>query len=159
MSRYINANLLNNERVCYSARLSLWALTRHVVIGGLIIVCKGGWLLDYLFFDGQLVYGLSRGGLIIAALFLGAAGLKYATTELVVTNKRVFARFGVSKRTSIELLLSKVESVQVQQSILGRLLNYGSIEVAGGGMYSAPVPNISSPGRFRTECTKAQMQP
>jgi uncharacterized membrane protein YdbT with pleckstrin-like domain len=115
-------------------------------------------LLDWLLGLHEPVPGLSLGSLAIAALFASAAALKYVTTELVVTNRRVIARYGITSRTTVEILLAKVESVQVVQSILARLLNYGSIVVAGGGMHSAPVPNIAKPARFRAECTKAQLR-
>ena len=157
MSRYINANLLNNEEVCYTARLSLWALTGHALLGGLLIFCKVGLLVDWAFDLRGQIPGLSLGSLAIAVAFSGAATIKYRTTELVVTNRRVIARYGIRNRTTVEILLAKVESVQVVQSILARVLNYGSIVVAGGGMHSAPVPNIARPARFRAECTKAQL--
>lgn len=158
MSRYINANLLDNEKVCYTARLSLWALTGHALLGSLLIFFKVGLLVDWVFDLRAPLPGLSPGSLAIAALFLSAAAIKYLTTELVVTNRRVIARYGIRNRTTVEILLAKVESVQVVQSILARVLNYGSIVVAGGGMHSAPVPNIARPARFRAECTKAQLR-
>lgn len=157
MSRYIRTNLLDGEEVFYTARLSLWALSGHVMLAGMLIVCKVGLLLDWLLDADQPVPGMSPGTLTLVALVSFAAFLKYRTTELVVTNRRVIARFGISQRTTVEILLAKVESVQVVQSILARLLNYGSIVVAGGGMHSAPVPNIARPARFRTECTRAQL--
>jgi uncharacterized membrane protein YdbT with pleckstrin-like domain len=157
MSRYIRANLLDEEVVCYTARLSWWALTGHVLLAALLVTCKVGHLIDWVFSLPEPLPGVSLGTLTLVALIAGAAVLKYRTTELVVTNRRVIARFGISRRTTVEILLAKVESVQVVQSILARLLNYGSIVVAGGGMHSAPVPNIAQPARFRTECTKAQL--
>ena len=157
MSRYINTNLLDDEKVCYSARLSLWALTRHLLLAALLAITKVGVLLDWVFDLPAPHPYLSLGTLILVTLVAAAAYLKYRTTELVVTSRRVIARFGISKRTTVEILLAKVESVQVEQSILARILNYGSIVVAGGGMHSAPVRNIASPARFRAECTKAQL--
>lgn len=157
MSRYIRTNLLDGEEVCYTARLSLWALSGHVLLAGMLIIFKVGILLDWLFDLREPLPGMSLGTLTLVALVAVAAALKYRTTELVVTTRRVIARFGISQRTTVEILLAKVESVQVVQSILARLLNYGSIVVAGGGMHSAPVPNIARPARFRAECTKAQL--
>lgn len=157
MSRYIRANLLDGEEVCYVARLSLWALSGHAILAVLLAASKVGHLVDWSFDLPVLVPGVSLGTLTIVGAVGFSALLKYLTTELVVTNRRVIARFGITRRTTVEILLSKVESVQVVQSLLARLLNYGSIVVAGGGMHSAPVPNIARPARFRTECTKAQL--
>jgi uncharacterized membrane protein YdbT with pleckstrin-like domain len=157
MSRYISSNLLDGEAVCYTARLSLWALSGHALLACMLAGCKVGILVDWLFDLQAPLPGMSLGTLTLVALVAAAAYLKYQTTELVVTNRRVIARFGISRRTTVEILLAKVESVQVVQSILARMLNYGSIVVAGGGMHSAPVPNIARPARFRAECTKAQL--
>lgn len=78
------------------------------------------------------------------------------TTELAITNKKIIAKFGFIKRDTIELLLSKAESVQVNQSILGRMFNYGSVVVSGAGNPQAPVPGIASPIEFRKRFMEIQ---
>src|SRR3979490_2865203 len=55
------------------------------------------------------------------------------TTETDVTNLRVIHKTGFIKRRSFEMSLDKVESVDVNQSILGRILNYGDVTVRGVG--------------------------
>ncbi|MDP2994194.1 MAG: PH domain-containing protein [Anaerolineales bacterium] len=55
------------------------------------------------------------------------------TTEFAVTNRRVIAKMGFIRRHTLEMLLLKIESVAVQQSILGRLLNFGTVTVTGTG--------------------------
>jgi uncharacterized membrane protein YdbT with pleckstrin-like domain len=74
---------------------------------------------------------------------------RYFTTELAITNKRVIAKFGLIRRNTIEMNISKVESIQVDQGILGRMFNFGSILVAGAGDPKAPIPGISEPLKFR----------
>jgi uncharacterized membrane protein YdbT with pleckstrin-like domain len=87
--------------------------------------------------------------LVAAALFLSAY-LRVASTELAVTNKRVFAKFGFLNRTTIEILHDKVESLRVEQSLWGRMLDFGSIAVHGSGGATTPIPNIAKPLQFRT---------
>lgn len=94
---------------------------------------------------GLLLLPLYGIGLILWA----SAAITYFTTELAITNKRVIAKFGLIRRDTIEMNISKVESIQVDQGILGRIFNFGSILVAGAGDPKAPIPGISEPLKFR----------
>jgi uncharacterized membrane protein YdbT with pleckstrin-like domain len=78
------------------------------------------------------------------------------STELAVTNKRVITKFGFIQRDTVELNIQKVESVQVQQGIMGRMLDFGTIVIAGGGNPQAPVPGIRDPMGFRRAFLEAQ---
>ena len=71
------------------------------------------------------------------------------TTELAFTNKRVIAKFGFISRKTIEIGLTKVESLQVDQGILGRIFNFGTLVISGAGNPQAPIPGISNPMTFR----------
>ena len=73
----------------------------------------------------------------------------YKTTEFAVTNKRVIAKTGWIRRRSLELLLTKVESIGVSQPIMGRVFNYGTITVVGTGGTREPFHNIVEPMGFR----------
>ena len=87
---------------------------------------------------------------IVSAL---AAAIRRASTELAVTDRRVVYKRGILGRHTIEMNLSKVESVDVDQSIMGRILGYGTIEVRGTGGSLEPFPNISDPLGFRSYIT------
>ena len=54
-------------------------------------------------------------------------------TELAVTNNRIIYKYGLIRRYTAEMNMDKVESVNVVQSILGRLLDYGTIDIMGTG--------------------------
>jgi uncharacterized membrane protein YdbT with pleckstrin-like domain len=88
------------------------------------------------------LYGLYR---------LARALIVTMTTELGVTNRRVVAKIGLIRRETIELNHSKVESFNVLQTILGRILGYGTLVVTGTGGTSMAVPIISRPMAFRRE--------
>src|ERR1700730_12409734 len=75
------------------------------------------------------------------------------TTETDVTNMRVVHKTGFIKRRTFEMSLDKVESVDVNQTILGRLLNYGSVTVRGVGEGSETIETIASPLDFRNHIT------
>jgi uncharacterized membrane protein YdbT with pleckstrin-like domain len=75
------------------------------------------------------------------------------TTETDVTNLRVIHKTGFIKRRSFEMSLDKVESVDVNQSILGRILNYGDVTVLGVGEGKETITTIASPLAFRNSIT------
>ncbi len=72
------------------------------------------------------------------------------TTELAVTDRRVIAKFGFIRRNTIELSHRKVESMNVDQGMLGRLLNFGTLTIKGSGGTSTPIANIAEPLAFRS---------
>lgn len=86
------------------------------------------------------------------------AFIRYKTTELAFTNKRVIAKFGFVSRQTIELNLTKVESLQVNQGILGRIFNFGTLIISGAGNPQAPIPGISNPMTFRRSFMEYQDQ-
>ena len=75
------------------------------------------------------------------------------TTETDVTNMRVVHKTGFIKRRSFEMALDKVESVDVDQSILGRILNYGNVTIMGVGEGRETISTIASPLAFRSAIT------
>ena len=71
------------------------------------------------------------------------------TNEFAITNKRVIIKIGFFRRRTIELNLTKIESVNVLQSVLGRILGFGSIVIVGTGGTKEIFPNIRGPLKFR----------
>jgi uncharacterized membrane protein YdbT with pleckstrin-like domain len=126
VASYIEAVLINDEAIVYRARISKWSLAPHIVVGFLLLPAFGIGLLLWLW-----------------------AWIAYATTELAITNKRVVAKTGAIQRSTTEMFLEKVESIHVDQSVLGRLFNYGSVIISGTGVRSAPFKNISDPLALR----------
>jgi uncharacterized membrane protein YdbT with pleckstrin-like domain len=98
---------------------------------------------------------------LAAVLFVGAAILMFVgwfkrwTTEVAVTDKRIIYKRGFISRYTIEMHLDKVESVDVDQSVLGRIFGYGDIMVHGTGASLEPLRNIESPIEFRNYVTAA----
>lgn len=141
MASYVEGILTNGESVAYQGKVSIWSLAPLLFLGFVFLP----------------FYGLGL-------LFWIAAAIKYFTTELAITNKRVVAKFGFISRSTIEINLQKIESIQVNQGILGRIFNFGSIVVSGAGNPQAPIPGISSPLNFRsafvnTQENNTQVQP
>lgn len=71
------------------------------------------------------------------------------TDEFAITNKRVIIKTGLFSRKTFEMNHTKIESVNVDQGILGRILGYGSIRIVGSGGTKEVFPNIKNPLEFR----------
>ncbi|TAK45596.1 MAG: PH domain-containing protein [Saprospiraceae bacterium] len=84
----------------------------------------------------------------LLSLFL-APVIQRWTTEFAITNKRVVNKTGWIKRKTFEMNLSKIESVNVNQTILGRLLSYGDIIIIGTGGTKEEFKHIKRPIEFR----------
>lgn len=76
--------------------------------------------------------------------------IAYACSEYGITNKRVLMKTGLIQRNSFEIFLDKIEAVHVDQTITGRLFNYGSLIIVGTGGSADPFLNLPSPLKFRT---------
>lgn len=84
---------------------------------------------------------------------LASAWFRRWTTEIAVTDRRVIYKRGFIRRHTIEMNMDKVESVDVDQTILGRILDYGTITVRGTGAGLEPLPRIDSPIELRNSVT------
>ena len=152
MGRYIDDILQPGEKVLYSTNAH-WIFYLPAI---------GGWVLALAFVvlsrmvaDTPQLLCLSLAAIAaIAALYWTfRAWFHRWTTETDVTNLRVVHKTGFIKRRTFEMSLDKVESVDVNQSILGRLLNYGNVTVRGVGEGAETIQTIASPLDFRNHIT------
>lgn len=89
----------------------------------------------------------------VAAVMLFRTWFRRWTTEIAVTSRRIIKKTGFISRDTMEMSLGKVESVQVDQSILGRLLNYGDITLQGTGGGKEQLFTIAAALEFRSHVT------
>ena len=82
--------------------------------------------------------------------------LERLSSEFAVTNKRVIWKEGIISRTTGEMTLGKIENVQVEQSFVGRILNYGTVALVGTGGTRESFDLIGAPLRFRKAILQAQ---
>ena len=153
MGRYIDDILQPGEKVLYSTNahwifyfpaIAAWAvaivlvlLARATITEGIILLCLA-----------------ASAVMAIAALYWTVkAWFHRWTTETDVTNLRVVHKTGFVKRRTFEMSLDKVESVDVNQSILGRILNYGDVTILGVGEGKETISTIASPLEFRNYIT------
>jgi len=104
---------------------------------------------------GEFFYSFNRSlaalSILIGFFALLSPLIDYATSEFGVTNKRVIIKVGFLRRKTLELLLRHVEAISVDQSVMGRLLNYGSVTLTGTGGVREVFHNISTPLEFRRQ--------
>jgi uncharacterized membrane protein YdbT with pleckstrin-like domain len=89
----------------------------------------------------------------IALLYVVPAWLKRWTTEIAVTDRRVIYKSGLLRRHTAEMNMDKVESVLVDQSMIGRFLGYGTVHIRGTGVGIENLHYISSPISLRNTIT------
>jgi len=130
---YIKNNLKNNEKLIFQSSQSIkylffWSFI-FGVIGLLIIFLKVFTLImklheNYYF---EIIY------FSIFTFYLIKNLITYLTTEYGITSTRVISKEGLIRRDIEEISLSSIESINVTQSIIGRILNYGTIVISGRG--------------------------
>jgi uncharacterized membrane protein YdbT with pleckstrin-like domain len=153
MGRYIDENLQPGEKVLYSTNAHwifyLPAIAAWIVAAVLLVLSRATTT------EGIVLLCLSASAVVaIAALYWTVkAWFHRWTTETDVTNMRVVHKSGFIKRRTFEMSLDKVESVDVNQSILGRILNYGSVTVRGVGEGAETMDMIAAPLDFRNRIT------
>lgn len=77
------------------------------------------------------------------------AWIRRRTTEIVVTNLRVIIKRGLIRRFTVEMNMSKIETVDVVQGIIARLLGFGTVNIRGTGAGLEPLRRISAPVALR----------
>lgn len=137
---FVEKNLMPNESIIFTTKLSAirqflppvtWSLF------GLAMIFSGR--------DNPAGYILTAIGFVL----LGRNFLAYSQSEFAVTNKRVIIKVGIIRRKSLDILLTKVESVGLNQSILDRLYGCGTIVINGSGNVSQAFPDVEGPVEFR----------
>jgi uncharacterized membrane protein YdbT with pleckstrin-like domain len=158
MGSYVDKNLAKDEAINYSASVSLWRYWFSFLIGGfLAFSALFGLAASLSRKSGEGMLG-SKFAAVILLLALGVIAwplIARKSTELVITSKRLIAKFGVASTQSIEIRFDRIETVRVKQSLIGRILNYGDILVTGTGSTFDPIPNISQPMKFRAALNEA----
>lgn len=114
-----------------------------------------GWL--------TMVRALHPGFKLLAFFFFIMGLLRFAsmmivkvTTEIVITNLRLVYKRGLVARYVGEISIDRIEGVNVLQSVIGRILDYGRVMVRGMGVGEVVLPSIADPVSFRKAIEKAR---
>ena len=154
MARYIDEILQPGEKVLYSTNAH-WIFYLPAIgawlVAAILLVVSGVTAAV----PGIVLLCLASASVIgLVALYLTfKAWFHRWTTETDVTNMRVVHKTGFIQRRTFEMALDKIESVDVDQSIMGRLLNYGDVTINGVGEGRERIRTIASPLAFRSAIT------
>ena len=155
---YAEKHLIAGETVQYETRLHWIVMAGHAMIAA-VLALVGVSLLITPWSSVNGGEASSAGALrwagvacvVVAAIFFGIGFVRRSATEMAVTNKRVIVKSGLANRRTIELLLSRIESIAIEEPALGRLLGYGTVIVRGTGGTPEVFPQIARPLEFREQ--------
>lgn len=146
---YITQSLLKGEEIICWAKLHIILVVMSVILA-LLAIFAGGIASVVVGNLVPLYISLGIGLLVVAETVI-----KRETTQFALTNIRLIGKKGIISRHTIELLLKKVESINVKQSILGRFLNFGTLIVTGTGGVHEIFETIYNPIQFKLEIQEA----
>jgi uncharacterized membrane protein YdbT with pleckstrin-like domain len=158
MSSYLDREIQSDERIIYAAELH-WIVYHF----GMTITLAGALLGNY----GDQIVRLVSGDAIatfvakpityiaLAIIAVGAMHLFFGfirqiSTELVITNRRVIAKHGFISTTTFEVMIDRVEGANIDQTVLGRILGYGTVMVKGTGGGISPIDHVANPYLFHS---------
>ena len=149
---YVENNLMPNEHVVAYGKLHWWIFASGATTTfiGLLFIAS-----FYLNMGNAASILLGIIFLFTGVFMLISAYIKTISTELAVTNKRIIAKFGLIRRSTLELRHEKVESFHVDQGVIGRILNFGTVVINGTGGAHTPIPRVSKPLEFRKSALSA----
>ncbi|MFY9287536.1 MAG: PH domain-containing protein [Alphaproteobacteria bacterium] len=157
MASYVEKVLLPDEKVLFCASIH-WV----IYLQGLFITICGGLLSVYCYDISAKLFGTGGFGggagrvmsgiaLIVVlagvSLLLGAY-LRQISTELVLTDRRIIAKYGIVSRSTFEIMATRITGANFEQTIVGRILGYGTILVHGAGGEVSPVDLVTEPQKF-----------
>jgi hypothetical protein len=154
---YVDSHLVPGETVIYETRLHWIVMLGHIIVGCLLLALPGAFLLYYAASQTGIpssnLHIMEGGG--VALIVCGVVAILVGTvrrnaTEMALTNRRVVIKTGLVGRKTIEMLLNKVESIEVSETVLGRMLGYGTIVVIGTGGTPEPFDQVAHPLEFRS---------
>ena len=138
---YIKNNLNTGEKLKYHSRISI----KPIIINYIFLIL----FIFVLFYFGHGLFYFGVVASIVAIGYLPIALIAYFGFEFGVSGKRVISKKGIISRNASEMNLSSIESVNVSQSIVGRILNYGSLTISGRGTTAVDFDGIDDPVKIR----------
>jgi hypothetical protein len=173
---YVQQSLTPGEELVHVGHFH-WIYTVHAMMGilwgvvGCVLIIGGA-----VYFQGHMGRGFNTASLVgeiqetnpavrLGAFLVLILGLLHfarlmiirATTEMAVTTSRIVYKRGVIARYTGEIGIDRVEGVNILQTALGRMLNYGRLMVHGMGIGEVILPPMADPITFRKAIEKARV--
>jgi hypothetical protein len=145
LGSYTAATLQAGERPLHQTNIH-WMALRGSVIGALLSLIV---IVPIAMFAAWKSFYWAWFLVVIPVGILVSASVTVRTSELVITDRRVLIKVGFIQRHTFEMFISKIESVAVFQSMLGRVFDYGTVTIRGTGGSSESFTTIAAPLQFR----------
>jgi uncharacterized membrane protein YdbT with pleckstrin-like domain len=143
---YYKKVLQPGENVKYVGKLH-WMIYRHAIVFSVLMTAVG---LSLVYLDNSIEQGSILAILLLLSVmsFL-PSWFRRVTTEIVVTDKRIIHKVGWIARRTEEMNMTKVETVDVRQGIVGRIFGFGTVLIIGIGASWEPLVFMASPLELR----------
>jgi uncharacterized membrane protein YdbT with pleckstrin-like domain len=151
---YVEKNLIPGETLVYRTGVHWSVLTVPAIVAA-IFAAPGIAILVYrdeIAAKGIPANAVAIAGvalILVAAIIFGSGVIKKNATEIAVTDRRVIIKTGLTSRRSLEIMLAKVESIGIDETLMGRMLGYGTVVIHGTGGTPEPFRKIAHPSQFR----------
>lgn len=151
---YARSTLSPNERPCFITSLHWFIFVRFALAGlALFVFAAVPFAIAVQALTGsELAWWL----LPLPTFLLLAPTVAFASSEFVITDRRVLIKTGIVHRKTAEVFISKVESVSVDQSFMGRMFDFGTVRIRGTGGFEEAFDSIAHPFQFRTWVQRLQ---
>jgi len=159
---YARRSLVPGETLLYETRHHWLVLLGPLLLALLFVAAAAGLLVesvqakDYKGMaagaSGSEIQAMEIGSgvlVIVAIAIFGYGMTKRSATEMAVTNRRVLIKTGLGSRRTLDLMLTRVESIGVEETFWGRMLGYGSVVIHGTGGTPESFVMIAHPQEFR----------
>ncbi len=151
---YVEKNLIPGEKLIYRTGVHWSVLFGPAIIAAIIVVPA---IAILAFRDEIVTKGISVNAadiaaavfIIVAVAVFGYSVIQKNATEIAVTDRRVIIKTGMASRRSLEIMLAKVESIGIDETLMGRMLGYGTVVIHGTGGTPEPFRKIAQPSEFR----------
>ncbi|MGJ8530130.1 PH domain-containing protein [Maritalea sp.] len=150
MSSYVHSTLMPGEKIRYQTSLSIWSLIPGLIAGAILLlfsVVSIGFLPKEI--DPAISLMMSGAFAVFGIIMLLAQVSRFYTTEIAFTDKRFIYKKGLIRRDVIDMVLEKIESVQINISVFGRMFNFGDVTIAAAGEDNAIIKSVASPVTLR----------
>ena len=139
---YVDSQLLPGENVIYRSKLHWQVFLFPGFFAGILLFASIGLVVNE-------AKGVGLFLLVLAVILILVPFIKRINSEFAVTNKRIVVKLGFFTTRTVELLHSKVETISVNQGLLGKMLGYGDIVVTGSGGTREEFKMVAAPLELR----------
>jgi membrane protein YdbS with pleckstrin-like domain len=152
LGSYAQATLQSDEQVLYNTSIS-----PLIIVGATLAILPVLLIWVPLTFGIATTFSSAAWLLLLVPLLIPlTAFINYKSSELVITDRRILIKVGFIQRRTLEMFISKVESVAVNQGLFGRIFDYGTVTIRGTGGSAEPFRTIPCPIEFRNCIQRVQ---